>query len=138
MKKTVEEITQFFVDKFTEPHYYIRKGRELYVIKGFKNRNDVPIVDDGSIVGVDKACLNFFPFRRRNENLSPAEWLFNDYVSWLPGSASWPLNSDMDLRLRRYYSYSFVHWLMKKYPDVVVHDVRGRKLELPRPGTIIG
>ena len=60
MKKTIEEITQFFVDKFTEPHFYIKKGHELYVIKGFKDRNDAPIIDDGSIVGVKYACLNFW------------------------------------------------------------------------------
>ena len=138
MTKTIEEITQFFIDKFPEPRYYLKKGTELYVIKGFKNRNDVPIVDDGSIVGVKDVCLNFFPFSRRSKKKSPSEWLFNDYVAWLPANTSWPVNSDMDRRLRRYYSYSFVHWLMKKYPDIEVHDARGEKLELPEPGTIIG
>ena len=138
MKKTIEEITQFFVDKFTEPHFYIKKGRELYVIKGFKDRNGIPIVDDGSIVGVNRASLNFFPFRRKNKNLSPADWLFNDYVAWLPGNTTFGVDSPLDRRLREYYSYSFILWLLKKYPDIVIHDERGRKQELPRPGTIIG
>ena len=137
MTKTIEEITQFFIGKFTEPHFFIKKGRELYVIKGFKNRNDVPIVDDGSIVGVKDVCLNFFPFSRRSKKKSPSEWLFKDYVEWLPGS-TFDVGSDLDRRLRRHYSYSFVHWLMKKYPDIEVHDARGEKLELPEPGTIIG
>ena len=137
MKKTVEEITRFFVDKFTEPHYYIKNDRELYVLKGFKDRDDTPIVDDGSIVGIKNACLNFFPFKRRSKNFVPPEWLFNDYVEWLPGR-TFEINSDLDRRLRKFYSNSFVHWLMKKYPDIVVHDVRGRKLELPSSGTLIG
>ena len=138
MTKTIEEITQFFIDKFPEPHYYLKMGTELYVIKGFKNRNDVPIIDDGSIVGVKYACLNFFPFRRKNKSLSPTDWLFNDYIAWLPANTVLCDEPKLDERLRRYYSYSFVHWLMKKYPDIEVHDARGEKLELPEPGTIIG
>lgn len=132
MTKTMEEITQIFIDKFPEPHYYLKKGTELYVIKGFKNRNDVPIVDDGSIVGVKYACLNFFPFSRRSPKKSHPEWLFKDYVEWLPGS-TFDVGSDLDRRLRKHYSYSFVHWLMKKYPDIEIHDARGRKLEPPNP-----
>lgn len=132
MTKTIEEITQFFVDKLPEP-LYIKKGTELYVIKGFKNRNDVPIVDDGSIVGVKYACLNFFPFSRRSKKKSPSEWLFNDYIAWLPANTVLCDYPELDERLRQYYSYSFVLWLMEKYPDIEIHDAHGKRIKLPNP-----
>lgn len=130
--KTIEEITLFFIDKFPEPHFYLRRGKEFYVIKGFKNQDDSPIEDDGTIVGVKYASLNFFPFRRKNKSLAPSEWMFNDYIAWLPSNTH-DVNSGLDLELRRYYSFSFIHWLMKKYPDIEVHDAHGKRIKLPNP-----
>lgn len=136
--KTLEDIAQFFDVKFPEPHYYIKKGRDLYVIKGYKYREDAPIIDDGSIVGVKNSCLNFFPFKMGEKEVSPLQWLYKDYIEWLPGNTTFGSNSELEKELRRYFSNSFVRWLMKKYPEIEVHDNRGRKVGLPKKHVIIG
>jgi len=98
--------------------------------------SDDPIVDDGSLTGIKEVCLNFFPFQRKGKDKSPSLWLFNDWIGWLPAN-TFEFNSELDLRLRRTYLFSFAHWLLGEYPEMTFKKTNGKKLIYYPPGTVI-
>jgi hypothetical protein len=98
--------------------------------------SDDPIVDDGSLTGVRNACLNFFFFQRKGKDKSPSPWLFNDWIEWLRVN-TFEFNSELDLRLRRTYLFSFAHWLLGEYPEMTIKKTNGKKLIYYPPGTVI-